>query len=294
MRNGGRVSKSKSFHSKRRAVTIIQPGTRGRQQPATMCRIVLIVILIVLILLMVGAALVVQEYGWTGFLVLVAGLVVLGYVIRKATPHLFMYAITRPLKQIGAPLRGATIIVHSVSACEPPPPEEYDPHCTDDEHGDEAIEDADDEVDKADGNYKDADGNRADEIPPQSLDWYWIEFTVTPPDAASKEGGIVNRKAWIPHFIGASGPRPELRRSNPFRGWPPPDQFTDIVRHIPAQVWDGAEFAISEREIFGKHRLRLRIGVTREVRTVTITYAQYTDIGEVQIPRIDVLPDQSP
>jgi hypothetical protein len=117
---------------------------------------------------------------------------------------------------------------------------------------------------------------------------------VTPPDTGSKEGGIVNRKAWVPQFIGAAGPRPELRRSNPFRGWPPPDQFTDNVHHTAAQVWDGAEFAHSEREIFGEHRLRLRVGVTREVRTVTITYAQYTDIGEVQIPRIDVLPDQSP
>jgi hypothetical protein len=257
-----------------------------------MCRIVLIIVLVVLILLMVGAALVVQAYGWTGFLVFLAGLMVLGYVIRKTTPHLFMYAITRPLKQMGAPLRGATIVVHSVTACEPPPPEEYDPgyDCTDDEHGYEAVEDADDEVDDYDD---DAEENNADEIPPQSLDWYWIEFTVTPPDAGSKEGGIVNRKAWIPHFIGASGPRPELRRSNPFRGWPPPGQFPDNVHHTPAQVWDGAEFATSEREIFGEHRIRLRVGVTREVRTVTITYAQYTDVGEVQIPRIDVFPDLS-
>src|SRR5262245_35220523 len=115
-----------------------------------MCRIVLIIIVVVLVLLMIGAVLVVQAYGWTGFLVFLAGLVVLGYVIRKAMPHLFMYMLTRPLKQMGAPLRGATIIVHSVTACEPPPPEEYDPgyDCTDDEHGNEAIEDADDGEDE--------------------------------------------------------------------------------------------------------------------------------------------------
>jgi hypothetical protein len=257
-----------------------------------MCRIVLIIVVVVLILLMIGAALVVQEYGWTGFLVFLASLVLIGYVIRKAAPHLFMYMLSRPLKQMGAPLRGATIVVHSVTACEPPPPEEYDPgyDCTDDE----AIEDADDEENEADDIYDHEEEDNRDEISHHSLDWYWIEFTVTPPDAGSNEGGIVNRKAWIPHLIGASGPRPELRRSNPFRGWPPQDQFTDNVHHTPAQVWDGAEFATSEREIFGKHRLRLRVGVTREVRTVTITYAQYTDIGEVQIPRIDVFPDQSP
>ncbi|HKA08160.1 MAG TPA: hypothetical protein VKD71_12955 [Gemmataceae bacterium] len=257
-----------------------------------MCRIVLIIIVVVLVLLMIGAALVVQAYGWTGFLVFLAGLVVLGYVIRKAMPHLFMYMLTRPLKQMGAPLRGATIIVHSVTACEPPPPEEYDPgyDCTADEHGNEAIEDADDGEDESD----DVEEDEADEIPPESLNWYWIEFTVTPPDAGSKEGGIVNRKAWVPQFVGACGPRPELRRSNPFRGWPPPDQFTDNVHHTAAQVWDGAEFASSEREVFGEHRIRLRIGVTREIRTVTITYTPYTDIGVVQIPRIDVFPDQSP
>src|SRR5262245_45866277 len=91
-----------------------------------MCRIVLIVILVVLILLMVGAAIVVQAYGWTGFLVFIGSLVLLGYVIRKAIPHLFMYMLRRPLKQMGAPLRGGTIVVHSVTACEPPTPEEYD------------------------------------------------------------------------------------------------------------------------------------------------------------------------
>jgi hypothetical protein len=261
-----------------------------------MCRIVLIVVLVFLILLMVGAALVVQAYGWTGFLVFLAGLVLLGYAVRKATPHLFMYAITRPLKQMGAPLHGATIVVHSITPCEPPPPEEYDPEygCSVDEHGDEAIEDADDEEDEADDDYDDTEEHEADEIRPESLDWYRVEFTVTPPDAGAKDGGIVNRKAWIPQFIGATGPRPELRRSNPFHGWPPPAQFTNNVRHTAAEVWDGAEFVTSEREIFGEHRLRLRVGVTREVRTVTITYAQYTDIGEVQIPRIDVFPDPSP
>ena len=260
-----------------------------------MCRIVLIVIVVVLILLMVGAALVVQAYGWMGFLVFLGGLVVLGYVIRKAAPHLFMYMLTRPMKQMGVPLRGATIFVHSVAACEPPTPEEYDMghDLSDDEHGDEAIEDADDEKDESDDDYDDVVAE-ADEIQPELLDWYWVEFTVTPPDSGSKEGGIMNRKAWVPQFVGATGPRPELRRSNPFRGWPPPDQFTDNVHHTAAEVWDGAEFVSSEREVFGEHRMRLRIGVTREVRTVTITYAQYTDIGEVQIPRIDVLPDPSP
>src|SRR5262245_8332532 len=181
-----------------------------------MCRIGLIIIVVVLVLLMIGAALVVQAYGWTGFLVLLGGLVVLGYVIRKAAPHLFMYMLTRPLKQMGAPLRGATIVVNSVTACEPPTPEEYEPgyDLSDDEHGDEAIEDADDERDESDDDY-DAEGE-ADEIQPESLDWYWVDFTVTPPDSGSKEGGIVNRKAWVPQFVGATGPRPELRRSNPF------------------------------------------------------------------------------
>jgi len=260
-----------------------------------MCRIVLIVLLVVLILLMAGAALVVQAYGWTGFLAFLGGLVVLGYVVRKATPHLFMYMLTQPLKQMGAPLRGATIVVHSVTACEPPTPEEFDPRYDGDDVDEavEAIEDVDDEEDGSDDDSEDA-GAEADEIPPESLDWYCIEFTVTPPDARSEDGGIVNRKAWVPQFIGATGPRPELRRGSPFRGWPPPDQFPESVHHTAAQAWDGAEFTSSEREIFGEHRIRLRVGVTRDGRSVTITYAQYTDIGEVQVPRIDILPDPSP
>jgi hypothetical protein len=255
-----------------------------------MCRYVLLALGAILLALMVAAALVVQEYGWQGFLVMIAGFVVVGYIARKAMRPLFMYMITRPLRNMGAALRGARILVHSIAPCEPPSPEDYDPGVDADDcgyDGEQAIEDwRNDEEPDADD-----DGFRSDRWVPPRLDWYHVEFTVIPPDAGSSEGRIVHRRAWNPQLIGAVGPRPELERSNPFHGWPPMNQFTEFVHNTGADVWDGTEFAASEREIFGEQRLRMRIGVGREIQTVTITYAHYTDIGEVRIPRIDVSPE---
>src|SRR5262245_14826319 len=253
-----------------------------------MCRYILIALLVVLVALMVVAALVVQQYGWHGFLGLVAVLVMLGYLAKKSAWPVFLYLLTRPLKKMGAALRGARVVVHSITPCDRPSAEDYDPgfdDCGDDDQ--EAIEDW-----ESDENENE-DASDRDEVPtpPLQLDWYQVEFTVIPPDAGSSEGRIVHRRAWCPQMISAVGARPELKRANPFRGWPPPDLFTDFVHNTLPEVWDGTEFTISEAEIFGERRLRMRIGVTRKVQTATLTYAQYTDIGEVRIPRIDVFPE---
>src|SRR5215210_5251522 len=72
-----------------------------------MCKWILIAILVAFVVLMAGAALVVQEYGWPGFLAFLVGLVVLGYVLRLGLPRVFVYFLTRPMRQMGAALRGA-------------------------------------------------------------------------------------------------------------------------------------------------------------------------------------------
>src|SRR5262245_1996508 len=120
-----------------------------------MCKYIAIGLFVLLVGLMVGAAIVVQEYGWQGFLVLLAVLLVVGYAIKKVAPRLFVYMLTRPLRQMGAALRGATIVVHSVTPCEPPPPEEYD---ADPDYDAEAIEDDSDEEEEDDGSEEDEDG----------------------------------------------------------------------------------------------------------------------------------------
>src|SRR5262245_16397372 len=178
-----------------------------------MCKYVLLVLLLLLVALMAVAAVVVQEYGWVGFLVLLGALVLFGYAVRKLAPRLFMYLAMRPLRQMGAALRGARIIVHSVTPCDPPPREEYDPDSCDDA---EAIEDDFDAGDESDG---EGVGNE-EEQQAAPFDWYLIELTVVPPGEASSEGRIVTRRAWAPQMIGAVGPREPLTRMNPFRGWP--------------------------------------------------------------------------
>jgi hypothetical protein len=253
---------------------------------------------------MAGAALVVQEYGWPGFLALLAGLVILAFAFRLVVPWLLRRMVAWPLRRMGRPLRGARIIVHAVTPCEPPPREEW-----------EGVDEADDWDDGEDPNFgppriadrrdRDADEDEAEdadseddgedeeqETPDAPLDWYQIELTVVPPGGGSIEGRMVTRKAWNPYLIGAVGPRPPLQSTNPFRGWPPPDQFPDSVQSEEAELWTGSEYGRLESHVFGEQRLRLRVGVTRDVRAVTITYAHFTDIGEVPLPRIDLPPDR--
>ena len=250
-----------------------------------MCKYVLLVVLVVLVALMVVAAVVVQEYGWTGFLILLGALVVLGYVLRKATPRLFMYLLTRPLRRMGAALRGARLTVHSVVPCDPPPDdEEDDPYYRDDA---EAIEDRDAESDEDEDEPDEEEV--AEEEPVGPYDWYQIEFTITPRGEGSSEGRIVHRPSWSPPFVSAIRERPPLDRVNPFGGWPP-DNFTGDVQTMPPEVWADPDWDDEVNQVFGEQRLRMRVGVTRAVRAVTIVYAQFTDLGVVQLPIVDVTP----
>jgi hypothetical protein len=230
---------------------------------------------------MAVAAVVVQEYGWVGFLILLGILTIIGFVVRKGMRPMLMYMVTRPLRRMGAALRGARIVVHSIEPCDPPP-NQHDPRDDPDaiEHG------AESEWDQA---ADDEDVER-DEVEAESagpFDWYQIEFTVVPPGGESSEGRIVTRRGWSPQLIGAVGPRPRLGSTSPFRGWLPPGQFPDTVLSLSAEVWTGSEYETPVEMVFGEQRLRMRVGVTRTVQSVTITYAQFTDLGVLQLPRID-------
>jgi hypothetical protein len=263
-----------------------------------MCKYVLIALVVVVVLLMATGALVVQLYGWPGFLVFCGALVLFGYVARKILPRLLFGLMTRSLRQMGAALRGARIAVHSVTPSEAPPPEydsEFDPRYDSGSDDGErpAITDrpaTDRSSDEDDDGIEDAEVEVAG-----PLDWYWIELTVVPPDAGSSEGRIVHRRAWSPQLIGAVGPRPPLRFANAFASWSPLEQFPGSVQHVTTEVWTGTGYETpEEQQVYGELRLRLRVGVTRDVRAVTVTYAQFTDIGEVPLPRIDVSPGQGP
>ena len=249
-----------------------------------MCKYIVLGLLLVLVALMVVAAVVVQAYGWTGFLVLLGVLVVLGYVLRKATPRIFLYLLTRPLRRMGAALRGARLTVHSVVPCDPPADDEFDPDYRDDA---EAIEDDEDWDESDDEDDEEPD---EDEEPAGPLDWYRIEFTVTPAGDQSSEGRVVHRPSWSPAFVSAVSGRPPLARMNAFRGWPPPDLFPDGVETAPPEVWTDDGWDEEVNQVFGEQRLRLRVGVTRAVRAVTIVYAQFTDLGVVPLPIVDVTP----
>lgn len=253
-----------------------------------MCRYVVIGLLVLLVVLMAVAAVVVQEYGWTGFLIVILSLVALGYLARLALPRLIRYLFNRSLRQMGAPLLGARITVHAVTPCEPPPPDEY-------EDAPEAIADRQDPEDEDDEEeFVEDDEDDQDDEDEGPYDWYRIELTVTPKDAGSSEGRMVTRRAWSPGMIEAVGPRPPLGSADPFRGWPPPDQFPGSVRTAEVEAWDGQAYRPETEQLFGERRLRLWVGVSRSVSEVTITYAHFVDVGRVPIPRLNISPEGRP
>lgn len=246
-----------------------------------MCRIVLIGLVLLLVALMVLAAVVVQEYGWRGFLILVAVMAIIGYVAKKLLPRFFGYMLTRPLRQMGAALRGGSIVVHSIVPCEAPTPPEFDP-----DDGDQGIDDEDYDPDDEDEDAR--------QLANLGLTWYEIELTVTPPDAGPSEGRIVHREAWLPGLIGATGVRPELERANLSRSWSSDEGCDDtFVQTTPPELMGEEETSVQD-QVHGERRLRMRVGVARHITAVTINYAEFTEIGTVSIPRINIAPDSPP
>lgn len=244
-----------------------------------MCKYVLIALLVVLIILMMVAAVVVQEYGWTGFLIMLGVLVVLAYIAKKSLPRLFRYLLTRPMRQMGAALRGARIVVHSISVTDAPEDDDFE-----DQYGEHAalldhLNDPDDED---------------EEQPPIHYDWYHVEFTVFPPGPDSIEGAIRNRNGWSPDYIGARYIRVGKQDGSAAHGWPVgmADDL-DAVQTAGVETWDGVEYVAPSETVFGDQRLRLHLGFSPGVNEATIVYAGFTEIGKVQLPRINNAPESS-
>lgn len=242
-----------------------------------MCKYILPILALALVALMALAAVVVQEYGWVGFLALLGVLLLLGYAVRKGTRPLLLYLVTRPVRRWAAALRGARIVVHSIGPCAPPPAAEYDLRADP-----EAIGDDGEWVEAADSGDVEPE---EDEDAAGPIAWYQIDFTVIPPGGQSSEGRIVTRRGWSPQLVGAVGPRPGS--TGPFGGWPPPDPVPGDVPSLGPDAWTGSDWADPDGTVFGERRLRLRVGVARNVRAVTITYARFTELGLINLPPIE-------
>ena len=92
----------------------------------------------------------------------------------------------------------------------------------------------------------------------------------------SSSGRSARGPRWDARTRSAAGPRPT-------RSPTPSGSPRSRCGPGPTTGWTG-------EPLYGEQRLRLRIGVTRAVRAVTITYAQFTELGVVPLPRIDVRP----
>ncbi|HVK13516.1 MAG TPA: hypothetical protein VM597_32515 [Gemmataceae bacterium] len=267
-----------------------------------MCRYILIGIVVAIVLLMAVAGVVVSLYGWPGFLVLLASLVVLAAAALFVGPRLFprflLGTIARPMRKMGKVLRGATLTVHSVTPAERPEMPGDDEADGDDEPhriGDRETDDGrpSHRLGRRDGDDEDDEDEEVadddDEPSPANLDWYWIDFTVTPRDAGSSEGRMVHRTAWNPGLLTFSVPKADRPRATGLPAFF--EQFAPgEVLMNEMQVWDGAAEVEMDAETFGAARLRARVGVGRKIGTLLLVYAHFTEVGEIRIPRIDVTP----
>ena len=245
-----------------------------------MCKYVLIALIVFLIVLMVVAAVVVQEYGWTGFLIMLGVLLVLAFIAKKLLPRLFRYLLMRPFRQMGAAMQGARIVVHSIAPASAPEDEEFD----DPDEEQQAIED--------DENDQDEDENQQ---PPVRFDWYHVEFTVIPPGPESIEGVMRHRNGWSPDYISAHYVPLGKQLENPMGGWSTniATMDLDLVLNGDVEIWDGVEYVSPSETVFGDQRLRFHVGVAAQVNEVRIVYATLTEIGKVQLPRINIAPDST-
>ena len=203
-----------------------------------------------------------------------------------------MYFLTRPLRRAGAALRGSRIVVHAIIPCEPPSPEDYDPGMEPDDPDDQdyqAIED--------DRTYEEHDEIDEEEMVTNAAGAPRLVPGRVHVDSAGR-GRIDRRSDGRPSAVvelvydrarRAHGPK--LSGPTRFVVGPRWTSSPGASQNTPVEVWDGDEYAVPDAAVFGEQRLRMRIGVTRDIRTVTLTYAQFTDIGQIQIPRIDVFPE---
>ena len=251
-----------------------------------MCRWLFVIVIVAILAITATGVIVVDYFGWRGFLVFAVCLCIGLWLLKRSLPRilmtLFSRAMTRPLREMGAVLRGYRVTVHSVLSCDTP---------VDFENDDDDAESIEDD-DRGDDQHDDADEDDSEvtEQLPERLEWYRIDFTLSPPDGEPKVGRIVVRPPWSVSMLGFSRPKGERP--------PLPMGLSDLrlaadVFDSTFQIWDGAEFVEIDDEVHGEHRLCARVGVGPDVRTIVLIYAHLTEIGEIQLPRIDVTPGPS-
>lgn len=99
----------------------------------------------------------------------------------------------------------------------------------------------------------------------------------------------------MPDMIGARFIRPGKRTEDPSAFWPANGATMDFdrVQHGGVKIWDGIEYVEPSESVFGEQRLRLSVGIDSEVNEATIVYANFTEIGKVRFPRMNITPEST-
>lgn len=279
-----------------------------------MCKYILIAVLIVVVVLMALAAFVVEWFGWKGFLVYIGVLVLTLFAARRMIPWLMMRLMMRPMRMAARVLRGATITVHSVVPTSAPESvtedddDDYEEGPTIRSGGairDRRRDDADNDDDMDDD--EDDEGEEDDEAPysPADMDWYLVDFTLTPGGENSPEGRVLHRKSWDLNLV--SFHQPDVKPDVEMDEMPEIlSAFANFANFVPVEweVWvnnafvspwnnlnEDDEMAGEAASYFGEERLRARVGVAKTARRLNVMYAHQLKLGEVQLPRIDVKPE---
>ncbi len=224
----------------------------------------LLVLFLVFAGLMALAAFVVQAFGWIGLLAVLGSAAVGGYVFARFLPRFLMAAFTAPLRRMGQVLAGATVKVNAFLTAEPPAQFEN----LWNEEGELPFE-----QNPYGANFRDR------------YQWYTLDVTITPASSMQGEPETLTGKKWQPDAL-LVVPADEAGSSGPnFLGGLPHLATQGMCLVAEKLIWDGLEFVAHDgEEVWGIQRLRLHLGIPKDVTRIAFVYQMFVRFGDIPVP----------
>ena len=193
---------------------------------------------------------------WWGSLLAAA---VTYFAVATALKTLFFKAVTAPFKAKGAPLRGARLVVHSLTAVAAPVREQKRALAMAGAGG-------------GDDGGSDDDCDSAHDSMPETWRWYCIDATVTPP--AMTDGPF---RGWAPGELSVVSQDADTSPSAPT------DDGVASIKGI--EVFEDGAFTKDDGLSFeGEKRLRLTIACAPDLQAAKLRY-YFEGFGCIELPK---------
>jgi hypothetical protein len=122
----------------------------------------------------------------------------------------------------------------------------------------------------------------------QSVDWFSLDVTITPPSSLSADPEKLTGKKWQPDALlivsadQGNSPLPDFMGglSNLAGG--------GICPVVEKLLWDGLEFVPHDgEEVWGIQRMRLHLGIPESVKRIAFVYQMFARFGNIPVPARD-------